>query len=69
MKAVVCQNTELKVRELKSPRPGRGQVLLKVLRCGTVGLSGVAAAFDALRDPEAHAKILIDPTQQGASIR
>lgn len=29
---------------------------------GTVGLPGVAAAFDALGDPEAHAKILIDPT-------
>ncbi|MDT5265063.1 MAG: hypothetical protein QOI90_1689 [Mycobacterium sp.] len=28
---------------------------------GTVGLDGVAAAFDALGDPEAHAKILIDP--------
>jgi len=37
MKAVVCQNTELKVRELKSPQPGRGQVLLKVLRCGICG--------------------------------
>lgn len=28
---------------------------------GVVGLGGVAAAFDALKDPEAHAKILIDP--------
>ena len=28
---------------------------------GTVGLSGVEAAFDALGDPEEHAKILIDP--------
>ncbi len=28
---------------------------------GTVGLGGVAAAFDALGDPEAHAKILVDP--------
>jgi threonine dehydrogenase-like Zn-dependent dehydrogenase len=28
---------------------------------GTVGLDGVAAAFDALADPEKHAKILIDP--------
>ena len=28
---------------------------------GTVGLDGVAAAFDALGDPAAHAKILIDP--------
>ena len=28
---------------------------------GKVGLDGVAAAFDALGDPEVHAKILIDP--------
>jgi threonine dehydrogenase-like Zn-dependent dehydrogenase len=28
---------------------------------GTVGLSGVDGAFDALGDPEEHAKILIDP--------
>jgi threonine dehydrogenase-like Zn-dependent dehydrogenase len=28
---------------------------------GTVGLPGVASAFDALGDPDAHAKILIDP--------
>jgi threonine dehydrogenase-like Zn-dependent dehydrogenase len=32
-----------------------------------VGLSGVAGAFDALGDPEAHAKILIDP-RSGASL-
>jgi threonine dehydrogenase-like Zn-dependent dehydrogenase len=31
------------------------------LLTGTVGLDGVAAAFDALSDPERHAKILIDP--------
>jgi hypothetical protein len=28
---------------------------------GTVGLHGVDNAFDALGDPEARAKILIDP--------
>lgn len=28
---------------------------------GVVGLDGVSAAFDALKDPETHAKILIDP--------
>jgi hypothetical protein len=28
---------------------------------GTVGLPGVDGAFDALGDPETHAKILIDP--------
>jgi threonine dehydrogenase-like Zn-dependent dehydrogenase len=29
---------------------------------GTVGLAGVDAAFEALGDPEAHAKILVDPS-------
>jgi threonine dehydrogenase-like Zn-dependent dehydrogenase len=29
---------------------------------GTVGLPGVESAFDALGDPDRHAKILIDPT-------
>jgi threonine dehydrogenase-like Zn-dependent dehydrogenase len=29
---------------------------------GTVGLSGVDAAFDALAHPDEHAKILIDPS-------
>jgi threonine dehydrogenase-like Zn-dependent dehydrogenase len=39
-----------------------GTVDASPLVTGTVGLDGVAAAFDALRDPERHAKILIDPT-------
>jgi threonine dehydrogenase-like Zn-dependent dehydrogenase len=38
-----------------------GKVNVTPLITGTVGLSGVEAAFDALGDPEAHAKILIDP--------
>ena len=29
---------------------------------GTVGLDGVAAAFDALADPGTHAKVMVDPT-------
>ena len=32
------------------------------LHTGTVGLAGVAGAFEALGKPEEHAKILIDPT-------
>ena len=36
------------------------------LLTGTVGLEGVAAAFDALAKPEQHAKILIDPSSQAA---
>ena len=31
---------------------------------GTVGLHGVANAFDVLGDPERHAKILVDPTSE-----
>lgn len=38
-----------------------GRVDVAPLVTGTVGLEGVAAAFDALGDPERHAKILVDP--------
>jgi threonine dehydrogenase-like Zn-dependent dehydrogenase len=38
-----------------------GKVDVSPLITGTVGLAGVENAFDALGDPEAHAKILIDP--------
>ncbi len=38
-----------------------GKVDPRPLVTGTVGLGGVASAFDALADPEVHAKILIDP--------
>ena len=31
---------------------------------GTVGLPGVENAFDALGNPEVHAKILVDPKSQ-----
>jgi hypothetical protein len=34
---------------------------------GTVGLPGVGSAFDALGNPEAHAKILIDPKSSAAA--
>ena len=44
-----------------------GKVDVTPLITGTVGLSGVEAAFDALGDPEAHAKILIDPKSDAAS--
>jgi len=38
-----------------------GKVDPRALITGTVGLDGVDGAFTALGDPEAHAKILIDP--------
>lgn len=37
MKAVVCQNEKLSVTEIPEPQLTRGQVLLKVLRCGICG--------------------------------
>jgi threonine dehydrogenase-like Zn-dependent dehydrogenase len=39
-----------------------GKVDPRPLITGTVGLDGVDGAFEALANPEAHAKILIDPT-------
>ena len=37
MKAVICQNSELTVADLPEPQPGKGQVLVEVLRCGICG--------------------------------
>ena len=43
-----------------------GKVNAAPLVTGEVGLEGVEGAFEALGDPEAHAKILIDPKSQAA---
>ena len=43
-----------------------GQIDASPLVTGTVGLEGVANAFDALTDPEQHAKIIIDPRTTSA---
>jgi len=37
MKAVVCQNTQLRVEDIPEPVPGAGQVLVAVERCGICG--------------------------------
>ena len=37
MKAVVCQNAELRVEVLPDPVPAKGHALLKVLACGICG--------------------------------
>ena len=37
MKAVACENTKLDVIDLPTPEPGKGQVLVDVLRCGICG--------------------------------
>lgn len=44
-----------------------GKVDATPLITGTVGLQGVGNAFDALANPEAHAKILIDPKSAASS--
>jgi len=41
-----------------------GELDVDSLITGTVGLDGVAAAFDALADPETHAKVIVDPWAQ-----
>ncbi len=43
-----------------------GKVSAEPLVTGVVGLGGVQNAFDALGDPESHAKILIDPKSQAS---
>lgn len=44
-----------------------GKVNCAPMITGVVGLAGVANAFDALKDPEQHAKILIDPKSMATS--
>lgn len=45
-----------------------GKVDASPMVTGTVGLPGVERAFDALGDPEVHAKILIDPKRPGSEL-
>lgn len=42
-----------------------GKIDASPIVTGTVPLDGVEAAFDDLRDPERHAKIVIDPRKEG----
>jgi threonine dehydrogenase-like Zn-dependent dehydrogenase len=44
-----------------------GKVDVTPLITGTVGLNGVENAFEVLANPEAHAKILIDPKSAATS--
>ena len=46
-----------------------GKVNVDPLITGIVGLEGVENAFAALKDPEQHAKILVDPKQLGSEIK
>jgi threonine dehydrogenase-like Zn-dependent dehydrogenase len=45
-----------------------GKVDAAPIATGVVGLRGVESAFAALTDPEAHAKILIDPSSSAAVV-
>ena len=37
MKAVVCHHGDFEVQDVAEPEPGKGQILLNVLRCGICG--------------------------------
>jgi threonine dehydrogenase-like Zn-dependent dehydrogenase len=45
-----------------------GKVDARALLTGTVGLAGVGEAFEALGNPERHAKILIDPSSDAEGV-
>src|SRR6185437_630688 len=45
-----------------------GKLDAAALVTGSVGLAGVDAAFGALANPEAHAKILVDPQSQTSEV-
>jgi threonine dehydrogenase-like Zn-dependent dehydrogenase len=45
-----------------------GKIDATPMLTGRVGLEGVATAFDALGDPETHAKIVIDPRLAGSGV-
>ncbi len=67
----VAINKEIDLRFVLGYTPAEFRAALHLLADGkvdpaplitdTVGLAGLAAAFEALGDPEAHAKILVDP--------
>lgn len=46
-----------------------GKLKVDHLITGIVGLDGVENAFAALKDPEQHAKILVDPKKEGIEIQ
>ena len=60
----------LSSESVDDPRPEAGQVVITVKRCGicgtdlhaTVGFADFADAFESLRTPNAHCKIMLDPS-------
>jgi threonine dehydrogenase-like Zn-dependent dehydrogenase len=71
LRPAIAINKEIDLRFVLGYDPGEfaqtlamiasGKVDPSPLHTGTVGLAGVAGAFEALGDPEKHAKILVDP--------
>jgi threonine dehydrogenase-like Zn-dependent dehydrogenase len=53
VKAVACQNSELRLVDLPDPRPGHGQVVINVLGCGICG-----SDLHARRHADAEADVL-----------
>jgi threonine dehydrogenase-like Zn-dependent dehydrogenase len=45
-----------------------GAIPAAPLITGTVGVDGVAGAFDALASPERHAKVLVEPWRAGGLV-
>jgi len=72
LRPAIAINKEIDLRFVLAYDPGEfvqtlsmiasGKVDPSPLHTGTVGLAGVAGAFEALGDPEQHAKILVDPS-------
>ena len=60
MRAVTCQEGKLEVTELADPVPGKGQVLLTVLRCGICG-----SDLHARHDADAQADVLAEAGYDG----
>lgn len=46
-----------------------GKLNIQPLITGVVGLDGVKQAFEVLANPEHHAKIMVDPQQEGSEIK
>ena len=60
----------LSIESVDNPQPKAGHVVIAVKRCGicgtdlhaTVGFADFANAFESLRTPNAHRKIMLDPS-------
>ena len=60
MRAITCQNSVLEVTELPEPKPGPGQVLITVLRCGICG-----SDLHARRHSDEQADVLAEAGYDG----